>query len=241
MSLILILHDRKGTEMPSKEVTNAARIRTTDTVILRGIRSNEGDRIPRLRIAGLVVMLMLVAAPIVHAGSIVIFSDPFTGSGGDYLYRGFYLSNYPGTNLSTVTVAYSSFTAGECTTSMTARLGAYDGPIIGSTQTINVNLAEGIDHETLATYDFGGALVPAGSIVTFTQQLLTGSVYYDVGVPGVPGITQTEGTMPPLDTFRRNSVGVIVTQLETVPEPSTMLLLGSGLLGLAGLRKKLKK
>ena len=78
----------------------------------------------------LVVTLILVSAPMALADSI-IFSVPFSGTGGDYYYRGFYLSDYPGTNLGTVTLSYMSFTAGTYSASLTARVGAYDGPTIG--------------------------------------------------------------------------------------------------------------
>jgi hypothetical protein len=73
---------------------------------------------------GLAVMLLLCAAPMVHA-DITIFSDPFAGSGGDNITRGFYLTSYPGTNLSTVTLAYVTNVTGSYTTSLTARLGTY--------------------------------------------------------------------------------------------------------------------
>ena len=165
----------------------------------------------------------------------VVYSCPFGGSGGDLLERGFYIQSYAGANLGTVQLRYSSSTAGAGTASMTARLGAYDGPIIGSPETINFNLAGNVNNQTTVTYDFGGALVPSGSLVTFTQVRLSGpaAVFFDVGAGPCPGIVETEGTSPPLDTFRRGSVGVIITQ---VLEPNSLLFLGSGISGLAAWR-----
>lgn len=183
------------------------------------------------------VLLIVLLLPAALFADVVIFSDAFNGgSGGDYLWRGFYLSSYPGTNLNEVTLGYLTFTPGVYTTSLTVRLGAFDGPIIGSTQTITTSLT---DTDTFVTYVFGGAPVPLGSIVTFTQALISGpgtDVYFDtgnggLGVPGPALINETEGTSPPLDTFRRNSVGIIVTEI--VPEPSSLMLLGSGLMALA--------
>src|ERR1035437_6266181 len=96
----------RGQAMNKKGVGRATRVRTTDGVAVRGFHSEAGHRVTRLRITGLVVMLMFFAAPIVHAS--VVFSDPFAGSAGDFLFRGFYLSSYAGTNLGTVTLGYSA-------------------------------------------------------------------------------------------------------------------------------------
>lgn len=199
---------------------------------------------PRLAITGLVLMLMLMlfAAPMIHADT-TIFMDPVDGFSGDQLDRGFYISSYPGTNLSTVTLAYSVNTPGVYTTTLTARLGTFNGPIIGTTRTATTTLGSG---ETLVTYYFGGVLVPTGSVVTFTQQLVSGpdnSVYFDTGISGPPGITETEETTPPLDTFRRDSVGVTITQRDALPPtpvPSSLILMLTGLAaaGLYSARKR---
>lgn len=153
-------------------------------------------KIPLLGATGLVVMLLLFAAPIYD--DVVVFSYPFEGSGGDQLSRGFYLSSYAGTNLGTVTLEYDATTAGTYVTSLTAELGAYGGPIIGSTQTLTTSVVSlGSGGETQVVYDFGGALVPTGSLVTFTQQVISGpgTLFYDVGASvGPAGITQTNGT-----------------------------------------------
>jgi len=182
-------------------------------------------------ITGLAGMLMLFATPLVRA-DITIFSDPFAGSGGDNITRGFYLPSYPGTNLSTVTLAYVTNVTGSYTTSLTARLGTYNGTIIGTTQTVTNTLST--SGETLVTYNFGGVSVPTGSVVTFTQVLVSGPggfVDYDIGT-GASGIIETNGTTPPLDTFRGSSVGVIITETgggPATPVPPSLILTLTGL------------
>jgi hypothetical protein len=187
-------------------------------------------------------VLLLVVAPLTAPAQSIVYSSPF-GGGGDLLHRGFYLTSFGGSNLGTVTLGYYTTVDGLYTTSLTARLGAFDGALIGSTQTLNTFLGTGM---TLVTYDFGGASVAAGSVVTFTQELIGGpssSVFFDygtgtLGAPGSTGIVETGGTTAPLDEFRRSTVGVIVTQVQTVPEPSTFLLVGASLVGVVAFRKR---
>ena len=104
---------------------------------------------------------------------------------------------------------------------MTARDGAYDGPMIGTAQTVTVDLPTST--YITATYDFGGAPVIPGTTVTFLQAKVSGpgSAYYNTGPCGFDlncttcsGVYQTSGTAPPLDTVRRRSVAVTVTQAE---------------------------
>jgi hypothetical protein len=148
-----------------------------------------------------------------------LVSCPFSAGVDDKLSRGFYVQNYPGTNLGTVQVTYWTDDAGSYTISMTARDGAYDGPMIGTTQTVTVDLPASTYITT--TFDFGGAPVISGTTVTFLQAQASGpdSAYYNTGPCGFdlncttcPGVYQTSGTTPPLDTVRRRSVAVRIAQ-----------------------------
>jgi hypothetical protein len=166
-------------------------------------------------------------------GDITVINSPFSGSGGDFLYRGFYVTNYGADNLAQVTLQYWATTTGTYDTSLTVRIGSYDGTIVGAT----MNLSTYIEAETSkqVVYDFGGISVPYNSLLTFTQVEVDGptsALYYDVGVTPHSQIIETEGTTPPLDTYRRGQVGVIIT---AIPEPATLMLLG---LGMVTLRKK---
>jgi hypothetical protein len=156
-------------------------------------------------------MVRGVAAP---PPSSVIVSCPFGSPGGDDLTRGFYVTSYPGSNLATVHVQYSASPSGTYTISMTARRGAFNGPIIGSTQTVTVNLPS-ISSELDVFFNFGGAPVPPGSTITFTQKQIAGpgTAYFNTGSGPCSGVSETNGTTPPLDTVRRNSVGLQISEL----------------------------
>ena len=156
------------------------------------------------------------AAPAVGA---TIVSCPNSAGGGDQVDRGFYVQSYNGSTLDTVAVTFSTGgAAGSYSVSMTAHAGAYNGPAIGTTQTANFTQTGG-----LATYNFGSAPVVPGSTVAFVMVLTSspagGVAFYDVGTCGLgdpncntcPGVFETEDTAAPLSTFRRGSVGVVIT------------------------------
>ena len=88
--------------------------------------------------AALSALLLLYAN---GAKAQIIFSCPFGGHGGGFLDRGFYIRSYPGANLGTAMLAYCSLAPGSGSAFLTARLGAYDGPIIGRTARASFHLS----------------------------------------------------------------------------------------------------
>jgi hypothetical protein len=151
-------------------------------------------------------------------GPPLVASCPFSGQGFAGLEHGFYVTGYPGTNLALVTLGYSATAPGLFSISLTARRNAYDGPMIGVTQTATVHVPAP-PAEILATFDFGGAPVTPGDTVAFTQigrELSAdndsfGNLFYDAGRGSCSNsIFETEGTSPPLDAVRGAGVGVAI-------------------------------
>lgn len=169
---------------------------------------------PASRIAVLAACCLLAALSPLFAAATVV-SCPFS-TGGDDISRGFYLQGYGGTNLRTVTLAYTANVSGTYTITLTAHRGAYNGPVLG---TVSLPVVINPGFFTTANFDFGGVAVPAGATVAFTQAATGGQVFYNVGPcqPGVscnscPGVVETNDTTPPLSSTFRQSVGVTVTQ-----------------------------
>jgi hypothetical protein len=146
----------------------------------------------------------------------VVVSCPASGGGGDLTDRGFYVTGYGAGTLGTVTLQYSAHTVGIYTVSLTANAGAFNGPLIG---TWTASAAVATSGDTPITFNFG-APVSLGSTIAFTQALVSGpgSLFFDTGSGGCPGVTETNGTLPPLDTPRRDSVALVITS-DTVAGP----------------------
>jgi hypothetical protein len=191
----------------------------------------------------LMALIALVAIP-VHAA---IVSCAANGSGGDLVDRGFYVQNYPIGSLGAVTMQYIGGSVGSYTVTLTATAGAYGGPPIGAiTTSFSVTNTGG---DTPVTFDFGNAPVVPGSTIAFKQTLVSGpgALFMDIGngALGVmdntcPGVFETEGTTPPLDVFRRNSVALAINPSVPAVVPTlgnwTLILLAFVLTCFAALR-----
>jgi hypothetical protein len=141
--------------------------------------------------------------------------------GGDFVDRGFYIQNYAGTTLKSVRLGHrTSGTAGARTIQMTARLGGYGGVLLG-TASVNRTIEDTL---TISNFDFGDVAVAPGSTIAFAQTVTAGvdDVLYNVGVEPCD-VTQTNGTSPALDSFRRGSVAVVIDGSPQSPG-STLLL-----------------
>ena len=143
--------------------------------------------------------------------------------GGDLLDRGFYIPEFPGTSLESATMSFSSTVAGTFTLRMTVRAGTFAGEVIG-TATTDVTLTADDQANLPATFQFGGVAVAQNSTVTFALEFVegpSGALFYsvpDLGSESCP-VIQTNGTTPPLDTFRRNGVGIVITGAAPTPPP----------------------
>jgi len=163
--------------------------------------------------AGLVTEVIVSSPPPLPP----LYSCAFNGTGGDNLNRGFYVENFPGERLDRVTLQYYPAAAGLYELELTAREGSFDGRLIGS-RTVSFNSSGSSDVER-QTYDFGGATVSQGAIVTFSHEIVRqpggAGISYDTAsdTGGCPDIVQTNGTTPPLDSMRRGSVGLQITSM----------------------------
>lgn len=156
-------------------------------------------------------------------------------TGGDQLFRGFYIPEYPGTTLDRVDLFFSADDAGDFTISLTARDGAFDGPVIGSA-TAAVTLPADRNTFTRGTFDFSGAAVTPGNTVTFALAQVSGpstTVFYEVpslGNEDCP-VVQTDDTAPPLSTFRRQGVEIAVFGASGAPQLDQQNLLDGSIGG----------
>lgn len=185
-------------------------------------------------------LVLLAATPAALAGPITVISLPFASDvvdGGDFLDRGFYAQNYGADNIDTVELHYFGRTSGDYQVRLIVRQDTYDGTIV-ATDTVTKHFdAYVID---TIVFQLGAASTTFGGTLTFTQELLMSAdpddiFYYDTGPGGLSdyqGVVETNGTTPPLDTFRRDGVGVVIT---AVPAPGSALF-GAG--ALAFLRRR---
>jgi len=138
---------------------------------------------------------------------------------GDRIDRGFYVPSYPGNSLASARLVFSSATAGSYTVRLTVRSNAYDGVVLGSDST-TFNLASSTDLPVI--FNFPSVRIREGSRVCFVMTQISGPssvLFYGVNNSfsgGCPTIVQTTGTTPPLDTFRRNGVNLILTGEDTL-------------------------
>jgi len=198
-----------------------------------------------IRIAfGIVCCCCLSAA---QARAATLYScPPVADRFGDSVSNGFYVSNYPGTSLDTLTLTYGDRANASFIISVTARLNSYDGALIGTAQRA-VNFGP-IGVPVDATFNFNNARVPFGSIVTFTHTVISGpaaELAYDLGPAFCPGVTETASTTPPLDVFRGSSVAVTITGSapgEVAPTPALSIwaavILALGLAGVVRVRRE---
>ncbi|MDP9121359.1 MAG: hypothetical protein M3O15_08330 [Acidobacteriota bacterium] len=168
----------------------------------------------RFRLKPLLLTLSALAA-LVPASPLLASSTvgcPFAGTPSDLLNRGIVVPAYPGSNVRSVQVAYGADTAGMYHITLQIRRGTFDGPIVG-TSTVNLALPANLAVSTPVTFDFGAAPVSVGDTLTFLQTATgPGNIFFDTGSGPCTNVFETNGTTPPLDTDRRDTVGITVTQ-----------------------------
>lgn len=134
-----------------------------------------------------------------------------TASGGDMIDRGFYVSAYPGATLNQVDLYLSG--SGTITIRLTAHAARFDAAPLGTAEA-SVDFSAAVAGSP-TTFDFGSVPVTPGSLVAFKMTRVGGTAstaYYDVSgvAPADCPVVQTNGSAPPLDTFRRNGIGITV-------------------------------
>ena len=160
------------------------------------------------------VVLMTLTA---HAETLLTCTN--NTSTGDRIDRGFYVPNFPGNSLDSARLVFSSPTAGSYTVRLTVRSNTYDGIVLGSDAT-TFTLASSTDLPV--TFNFPSTRIRENSRVCFIITELSGpstSLFYGVNNSfsgGCPTVVETEGTTPPIDTFRRNGVNLILNGQDTL-------------------------
>jgi hypothetical protein len=140
------------------------------------------------------------------------------GTNGDWSDRGFYIPSFPGASIDSVRLKVSGFTAGTYKLSLTVRSNAYDGPILG-TSTVSISLSGSGSEQKPATFLYPSVRIAKNSRVCFALAVVSGPytlVYYAIG-GGCAGVIETEDTTPPLSSWRRDGVDILVTGANSLP------------------------
>ena len=192
-----------------------------------------------------VLIVPLICAAGAHAEDLL--ECDMTNQNFEWLDRAFYVPAFPADRLDGVELQFAVLAPTIYTFRLTARAGTYDGPVIGESTVwfrdsdwipLESGEATGPDGTPLGgiflasgRFDFGEAPVAEGTTVTFVLEELATDLptLYERGPCGQGDATcdlcgfeviQTEGATPPLDTFWRASVGILVTG-PTNPVPAS--------------------
>jgi len=158
--------------------------------------------------AGLALVL-LNAAP---APAASLYSCPGTG-GGQYNLCGFYVANYPGISLETVTPQLYVFSPGTYNLALTVRSNTYDGLLLGSNATTVVLTTA----PTPVPFLFPTVRITPGSRLCFALKILFGPGTYVYFANGTcSDVVVTDDTSPPLSTFRRYGLGVTINGAQSL-------------------------
>ena len=131
--------------------------------------------------------------------------------------HGFYVTNYGGTRLNTVSLFHKAQQQGTRRIRLMARLGGFDGPILATASTerlINATLSESV-------FGMGNVNVPAGSTIAFTQEVTQGNtaVTHDAGFGPCRDVVQTDLVKADV----RASVGLVITGRVATATPITVV------------------
>lgn len=177
------------------------------------MQTDERSRLERLVPVAIAFLLTTAYG---FAGTVV--SCPFSGVGGDIVARGIVVPNYPGNNIRRLKIGYGASTAGEYRITAQIRRGSFDGPIVG-TSSIFLSFPGGSYANVYGFFHFGGAfdgapVTPGDTLAIIQTYSGPGPLVFDVGNDTSCGgvVHETEGTTPPLDTFRRDTVGIDIDQ-----------------------------
>jgi len=159
----------------------------------------------------------LLTTGVLQAQVRTLIDCPGPGSSGDRTDRGFYIPDYPGTTLNSITVYMQTFTGSAGTWQYQVGVhvteGAYNGARLDEFRWANATLNT---TQKAVTIQFGNVPVTPGSTVCFrfsiNKQPGSPDVLYAVPdfVSGCPEVIQTSGTGAPLSSFRRNGVKIQV-------------------------------
>ena len=143
-----------------------------------------------------------------------LITCPPSATGGDLISRGFYIDSFPGVSLKEVHLWFSSSAAGSYQLRLTAQRDSYAGPLVG-TGSATITMSANVNDSAQATFDFGGRSIAKGKVVAFSLAVVSGAggnVYFGVATSNAScPVTETEGTSPPLDLYRRAGIAVRVT------------------------------
>jgi hypothetical protein len=198
--------------------TSDAEVATVDnTGLVTGI--SEGSATITATVAGVPYTILITVQPAV--GGALPLTCAAEPAGGDRYYRGFYVPSYPGSSLAEVELQFSADITGSYTMRLTAFADVYDGVELGTavaSQDLN-----GRSNYVATAFDFGDPIpISLGSTVAFRIEYVSGPgtvdpnnilLFYRVPSNGDPTcpIAETNGTSPPLDTWRRDGIWVTIS------------------------------
>lgn len=191
---------------------------TQEGIIMRTIRLLTPSR-NVLPPATLLALLVAVSMPVARAATLI--DCPGNGGLGDRNSRGFYVPDFRGETLDTVTLHIAGSLPGVITTlDLTARESTYDGALVGTATRLAILPTSS---NAAITFTFGSPDIVPGTRVCFILTASTSTdpdatVYYEVPdfSGGCPEVIQTTGTNPPLSSHRRDGVRVTITGKATL-------------------------